>query len=130
MELLMNSRLARARSRGIFPALAFVAFFAAEPWSLQAAQNDAPLSANERMLLPGPQTERLERMTGAWDVVMTMRTSADAPPLVVKGIVAERTMVGQYLQEVMKLPPGAGGPGFTRISFLVYNRTDNRWEYS
>jgi hypothetical protein len=75
--------------------------------------------------------EELAAMTGTWDVVMTFRPDPDQPPAVVKGIVAQRTLVGQYLQEVMQPAPGSasGAADFRRISYLAYNTTDSRWEY-
>jgi hypothetical protein len=56
---------------------------------------------------PDPRMELLKAMTGRWDVVMTFRPNPDAEPLVVKDLVAERTMIGQYLQEVMQAAPGS-----------------------
>jgi hypothetical protein len=94
-----------------------------------AAMAQTKLSANERMSLPGPQTERLKKMTGIWDVTMTVQFTPDASPIVVKGLTATRTMVGQYLQETMKPDPSSGVPDFTRISHMLYNKADNRWEY-
>src|SRR6266540_1687355 len=45
------------------------------------------------------------------------------------GLIAERTMVGLFLQEVMKPAPGSTTPDFRRISYLHYNRVEGRWKY-
>jgi hypothetical protein len=78
------------------------------------------------------RTEALRAMTGTWEVAMTFRPNPDLPPVVAEGIVAQRTMMGQYLQEVMQPAPGvaSGDADFRRVSFLAYNPTDSRWEYS
>ena len=68
-----------------------------------------------------PELEQLLRRAGTWDVTMTMRPSADAEPIVVAGLVAERTAIGPYLQEIMKPVPGPGVSDFVRIDFLTYN---------
>lgn len=90
------------------------------------AQNTRDISANDRMLLSNEQTKRLEKRQGTWDVVMEFQPSPDAPVITVKGITAKRTMMGQYLQEIME--PDANSPKFTRISYTVYNQADSRWE--
>jgi Protein of unknown function (DUF1579) len=79
-----------------------------------------------------PQTEEIKAMAGTWDVVMTFRPNPDAPATVAKDLLAERTMIGQYLQESMRpaRQPAAPESDFRRISYLAYNRTDGRWEYS
>lgn len=95
------------------------------------AQNPqtAPRSANDQMLEPGPNAERLARRVGTWDVVMTLRPTPDADPIVVDGLVAEREMIGLYLQEVMRPAPGSNVPDFRRIEVLTYNRVEGRWQY-
>lgn len=111
--------------------VALAAFLASAALQTTAADGERPMSANERMLQPGPQTAHLQRMAGTWEAVMTLRTSPNTPPIVVKGLLVERTMIGgQYLQEVMTPGPSATTPDFRRISYLLYNKADNRWEYS
>lgn len=82
------------------------------------------------MLEPGPEAAYLARQVGAWDVVVTIRSSPDATPIVVDGMIAERTMVGLYLTEVMKPAPGSKLPDFRRIDHLTYNRLQARWDYA
>jgi hypothetical protein len=86
-------------------------------------------SAMQRMLEPGVEAARLAGQVGTWDVSMTFRPSPDAKPLVVRGMIAERTMVGLYLQEIMKPKAGTKLPDFRRIDYLTYDRMQARWEY-
>lgn len=61
---------------------------------------------------------------------MTLRPTATATPVVVTGAVAERTMIGLYLQEVMKPAPGSNVPDFRRLDYLTYDSVQARWEYA
>ena len=57
-------------------------------------------TAAERLLVPGPEERQL----------------------------AERAMIGLYLQEIMR--PGDGnGPDFRRIDYQHYDRVEGRWKY-
>jgi hypothetical protein len=96
--------------------------------SVRAAENPSP-SAAERMQEPGPEAKQLAQRAGRWNVAITMRLTPNAKPVVATGIVAERTMVGQYLEEVMQPAPGSSTPDFRRISFLYYSRVEGRWQY-
>jgi hypothetical protein len=60
---------------------------------------------------------------------MTMRPSAAAQPIVVTGLVAERTAIGPYLQEVMRPAPDSNVKDFRRIDYLTYNTLQARWQY-
>jgi hypothetical protein len=95
----------------------------------QGARSEPPRSANDRMLEPGPQAAQLARRVGAWDVVMTLRPTPDAASIVVKDLVAERVMIGLYLQEIMRPASGSGIPDFRRIEYLTYNPVEARWQY-
>jgi hypothetical protein len=86
-------------------------------------------SANDRMLERGPEDQSLAKRQGSWNVVMTMQIAPDAKPIVIKGIIAERTMVGLYLQETMR-PADARLPDFTRFAYLTHNKVESRWQYS
>ncbi|WP_394848712.1 DUF1579 domain-containing protein [Pendulispora brunnea] len=101
---------------------------ASPPTTKSAPVSKSP-SAIERMLVPGPETEQLARRVGTWDVVMTLRTSPEATPIVISGMIAERTMTGLYLQETMKPAPGSKVPDFRRIDYLTYNKLEARWQY-
>jgi hypothetical protein len=86
-------------------------------------------SAVDRMNERGPEAEQLARRAGTWNVVVKFRPSPSAPPSTSTGLVAERTMVGQYLEEVLKPGPGSKTPDFRRISYLYYSRVEGRWQY-
>src|SRR5688500_7456528 len=74
--------------------------------------------ANDRMLERCPEDQLLAKRKGTWNVVMTMQPAPDAKPIVVKGIIAERAMVGLYLQETMR-PADARLPDFKRLAYLT-----------
>jgi hypothetical protein len=85
-------------------------------------------SAAERMLSADAQGVALAQRVGTWEVVSTLRLTPDAQPIVQKDLVAERSMVGPYLEEVMK-PVASASPGFRRIAYLTYSRVEGRWQY-
>ncbi len=109
--------------------IALVAAVAATGVSAQTADRTTPRSAIERMQEPGPEAEALARRSGTWTVVMTLRPSPNATPLVTTGMIAERRMVGLFLEEVMRPAPSSNLPDFRRISYLTYNRVEARWQY-
>jgi hypothetical protein len=114
---------------GSFLSVVFAVPFAAPALLAQPARSSATPSAIERMQKPGPEAEQLARRAGIWNVVVTIRPAPDAAPVVTSGLVAERTMIGLFLQEVMKPAPGSSTPDFRRISYLHYNRVEGRWQY-
>jgi hypothetical protein len=72
----------------------------------------------------------LKTKTGEWSVVMTFRPSADVPPQIINGLVAERIMIGDYcLQEIMHPLVGAKMPDFKRLCDFAYNLNEQRWDY-
>jgi hypothetical protein len=72
----------------------------------------------------------LKNKIGRWSVIMTLRPTPDAPPLVVRDLTAERTMVGDFcLHEVLHPSPIAKMPDFQRLSDLAYNVNERRWDY-
>lgn len=80
------------------------------------------------MLMPDQRGESLGKRVGTWRVTSTLRLTPDAKPIVQTAI-ADRTMIGPYLQEVMRPAPNAGGPDFRRVSYLTYFRVEGRWHY-
>jgi hypothetical protein len=86
-------------------------------------------SANDRMLEPGPEARWLAGRVGTWDVVMRLQPAPDATPVVVRGLIAERTMIGLYLQEKMEPNPGSDVAKFSRIEYLTFNSVEQRWQY-
>jgi hypothetical protein len=85
-------------------------------------------TAAERLLTPGLEEQQLAERAGSWNVVATMWPAPGAEPIVTSGLIAGRTMIGSYLQEIMRLGPG-GGPDFRRIDYLSYDRVEGRWKY-
>jgi hypothetical protein len=72
----------------------------------------------------------LKSKTGSWSVTMTLWPAANAAPIVIKNLTAERTMVGDYcLHEVMHPAPGANMNDFQRLCDLAYNVNEQRWDY-
>ena len=63
----------------------------------QSAPGALRLPTVQRMLEPGAEVQQLAREVGTWDVTMSIRPTAEATPVVVSGMVAERSMVGLYL---------------------------------
>lgn len=76
-----------------------------------------------------PATELLAKRVGTWSVVMTLRPNATASPVVVSGLVAERAVIGPYLQEIMRPAPGSSAADFRRIDYLTFNPLQARWQY-
>ena len=71
----------------------------------------------------------LQRRTGTWDVVATVRESPQAAPVITTGIVAERRMIGPYLAEAMSTDPAASDPNEHRLAYLRYFPGHGRWQY-
>ena len=93
-----------------------------------------PSTVANRAIVPSspnaaPRMEMLASRIGTWRVSMTMRPTATAKPIVVTGLLAERSVFGPYLEEVMMPAPGSNVPEFRRIDFLTYNPLQARWQY-
>ncbi|MER8606380.1 hypothetical protein NKH48_22100 [Mesorhizobium sp. M1233] len=58
------------------------------------AENGASASAVERMSTPGHEADELARRVGKWSVVNTIWPTPGAQPIIMTGLVAERTMIG------------------------------------
>jgi hypothetical protein len=98
--------------------------------SLAADPPTQPPTAAARLnAADDPQTQQLSDRTGIWDVVMTFQPSADAKPVVTKGLVSERHMTGRFLEEIMHPANGSTMPPFKRIAYLQYSRVEGRWHY-
>jgi hypothetical protein len=104
-------------------------FAAAAQAPAQVKQPDSTRSAIERMLEPGPEARELATRAGVWDVVFTLWPAPGAEPVVTRGLIAERTMIGPFLSEVMQPSPGSAIPDFRRIDYLGYDRIEGRWKY-
>jgi hypothetical protein len=112
------------------PWVAVIATLLVLPWSFAAADTKptAP-SAAERMQQPGPEEQQLKQRTGTWTVKATFRPTPDAQPMVTEQLVADRKMVGLYLEEVMHPDAGAKMPDFNRLAYQYFSRVEGRWQY-
>jgi len=115
------------RARWLVVAACLVAPAAGYPTAAEAQSK--PPTAAERLSQPGRQEQELRARTGTWDVVATLWPSPDAVPIVTRGLVAERSMIGSFLQEVMHPAAGADVPDFRRLDYLNYDRVEGRWKY-
>ncbi|WP_152979800.1 DUF1579 family protein [Mesorhizobium sp. 1M-11] len=87
------------------------------------------LTAARRMSQAGPEEQMLAKQTGKWDVVASIWPSPGAQPIVSRGLIAERKMVGPILQETMQPEPGSRTAAFTRLDYLNFDRVEGRWKY-
>src|SRR5678815_3458703 len=97
--------------------------------SFAATDPQPPPSAAERMQQSGPEEQQLKQRTGTWTVKATFRPTPDAKPMVTEQLVAERKMVGLYLEETMHPDAGAKMPDFRRLAYQYYSRVEGRWQY-
>jgi hypothetical protein len=95
----------------------------------RAHPQTTPPSAAERMQQAGPEEAQLRQRVGTWDVTARLQLTPDATPIVTAGLFAVRTMVGLYLQELMKPAPGSKAADFQRLSYEYYSRVEGRWQY-
>jgi len=87
-------------------------------------------TAAQLMSQPRAEDEQLARLVGTWDVVATLWPAPGAQPVVTKGLVAERRMLGgTLLQEIMRPARASKVPDFWRIDYLNYDRVEGRWKY-
>jgi len=77
----------------------------------------------------GPEAQRLAQRAGFWDVTETVWERPDAAPVVTRGLVAERRMIGAMLQEFLRPVPGDPGQPVERVDYLRFNRVEGRWDY-
>ncbi|MFZ6642528.1 hypothetical protein ACO0LL_22575 [Undibacterium sp. TC4M20W] len=81
------------------------------------------------MNMLGREGDALASRVGLWDVVETAWSRPGATPEIIRGQVAERRMVGLYLQELLHPSADAVGKGVNRLDYLGFNRVTGRWEY-
>jgi len=91
--------------------------------------NPAAPSAAQRMQQSGAEEQQLKRRIGSWTVKSTFRATPDAQPMVAEQLVADRRMVGLYMEEVMHPDAGAKTPDFQRVAYQYYSRVEGRWQY-
>lgn len=86
-------------------------------------------SAAARMSQPGPEENDLRARVGTWEVTATLWPAPGAQPIVTRGLVAERVMIGPILQEIMHPAPGSNAEDFRRLDYLNFDRVEGRWKY-
>ncbi len=74
----------------------------------------------------GPENGRLAKLVGTWDVVETAWSSPATKPTITKAV-AERKMIGSFLQETLR--PSLGSTQVLRMDYLSFNRVEGRWKY-
>ena len=87
-------------------------------------------TAAEQMLALGPEAQALASGVGRWDLTQTNWSSPTADPVTISGLVAERQMIGPFLQETVHPAPDSSAKPFTRIDYLTFNRVEARWAYA
>ena len=90
------------------------------------AQQTAPASVRLNEL--GPENGRMAQRAGLWDVTETAWDAPDGPP-VVKNLVATRTMIGAFLEEILAPAPDSTAKDVKRLDYLSFNRVEGRWKY-
>ena len=118
--------------RGGFFGLSLLSFILssganAQNYKAPDAMQPATMAA-ERLNELGQENGALARLAGLWDVVETVWATPKSAPVVMKGLIAERKMIGSILQETLR---SASDPSENalRIDYLSFNRVEGRWEY-
>ncbi len=94
-----------------------------------ASAQQPPLTAKHLNQL-GPENSLLAERAGVWDVVETIAGAPGAAPgagTTTNKLVAERKMVGPFLQEIIR--PALGSAQVLRTDYLNFNRVEGRWKY-
>ena len=83
--------------------------------------------ASVRLNELGPENGAMARSVGLWDVTETVWETPGAAPQVITGLIAERRMIGQMLQETLR--SAAAPDKVLRMDYLSFNRVERRWQY-
>jgi hypothetical protein len=98
----------------------------------QFTLGNAPLlgaSAAERMNELGPENAAMAAYAGLWDVTETVWDKPGGPSVTTTGLVAERRMIGSYLQEFIRPASDTSNQDIKRIDYLSFQRVEGRWKY-
>lgn len=95
---------------------------------LAAAQLPAACAA-ERLNELGPENAAMAAYAGLWDVTETVWDRPGGDPVTATGLVAERRMIGSYLQEFIRPAADKAGQDIKRIDYLSFQRVEGRWKY-
>lgn len=88
-----------------------------------------PVLAADALNAPRGEGAALAARAGTWEVVETSWAQAGAAPQVVHGQIAERRMIGRYLQETLHASGAYDDAMVNRVDYLGFNRVTARWEY-
>ncbi|WP_342722406.1 hypothetical protein AAFG07_24380 [Bradyrhizobium sp. B097] len=100
--------------------------------SAQLERGNAALSAvpaAERLNELGPENAAMAAYAGMWDVTETAWNKPGGDPVTTTGLVAERRMIGSYLQEVIRPASDTSKQDIKRIDYLSFQRVEGRWKY-
>ncbi|MGV2292345.1 hypothetical protein AAHK20_26810 [Trinickia sp. YCB016] len=86
-------------------------------------------SAAQRLNELGPENTGMAAFAGLWNVTETVWDKPGADPVTTTGLVAERRMVGSYLQEFIRPASDVHGQDIKRIDYLSFQRVEGRWKY-
>lgn len=87
----------------------------------QPIASHAPIASRQHAM--SAENQALAKRVGIWDATFTSWAKPGARPTVTIGLVADRRMYGEMLQEVLR------GPGFVRVDDLTFNALEGRWNY-
>ena len=104
--------------------LASLAVLGAASMLAPAAQAAPPPLS--RMNELGPENGAMAKLVGTWDVIETSWDLPNSAPRITRAV-AERKMIGSFLQETMR--PSLGSPQVLRMDYLSFNRIEGRWKY-
>lgn len=76
----------------------------------------------------GRENGLMAQRVGVWDVTETVWDSPTATPAITKWV-AERKMIGEFLEEILEPAVGAAPGKIQRIDYLSYHRIEGRWKY-
>lgn len=77
----------------------------------------------------GAENSRMARRAGIWDVIETTWASPEDTKPTTQKLVAERKMIGSFLQEIIAPTANAAPADIKRIDYLSFNRVEGRWKY-
>lgn len=125
--------LQAALGSALIPGLAVAQAQTAKPGgSGQLGLGNVPLpatSAAERLNELGPENTAMAAYAGLWDVTETVWDKPGGDPVATTGLVAERRMIGSYLQEFIRPASDTSDQDIKRIDYLSFNRVEGRWKY-
>ena len=81
-------------------------------------------SASERLNERGPENAAMAAYAGLWDITETVWDKPGGNPVTTTGLVAERRMIGSYLQEFIRPASDTSSQDIKRIDYLSFQRVE------